>query len=1211
MKSWLTSLFLLLGLFAVVSAESITVEYQFEYPRVESVDIDGQFYDRVIMPNISNAGKAGQPSLPASGAQILLPYGTDVSDIRIVTDDFISLGEGYNIEPVGKPIKLSAEPGSFERPVPDAAIYNSDQPFPEALYEDIGVQTFRGYRILTLRLQPLQYIPTSGELLYYSRLTVVVNTVNSGKSSNLLRGFMEDEESIRARVDNPDIVDSYRAGSTRGAKSYDLLIITTSSLVSAFQPLKDYHDTTGILTEIHTTNDIGSADPDDVRDYIYDAYINDGIQYVIIGADDDVISAKDLYVQSDYGYNPEIEYEMPSDVYFACLDGTYNYDGDSYWGEPTDGDGGGDVDLIAEVYVGRASVDDATEATRFVDKTIWYLNKQHSNSQNVVLVGEYLGFGGVADYANSYMDELVDGSSANGYTTVGFDSDELNIDKLYDYDYTGNDWPASELVTRINSGQHIVNHLGHGSPDYAMKLYNSDVLSDLTNTDLCMVYSQTCLAGHLDDTDCWAETINIKTDYGAFAVVMNARYGWGSGYSTDGPSQRFNREFWDAVYNAAEAKPELGRANQDSKEDNLYRIDDNCMRWCYYELNLFGDPTVAIMGTTGLDFAYPNGIPETVPPGEETEIEVIVSGVGDGTPMGGSGQLHYIINGGPVQSEYMTELYTNHYVATLPIVSCDDVLQFYFSAVELTTGTIYNPNPAAPFQPRIASEVVDVFADNFETDLGWTVSGSVSDGPWDRGTPVGGGDRGDPPTDFDGSGQCYLTDNVDDNSDVDDGTTILTSPTIDLSAGDAEIHYARWYSNNYGADPNNDEMNIYISNDDGGSWVLVETVGPVEQASGGWYENTFTVSDFVTPTAIVKVRFDASDLNDGSVVEAGIDDFTVKSYICGSEPVIMTESLPDWTAGMEYSQQLEVSGGTGEMTWSDKYSELDGTGLTLSSSGLVSGTPLSSGQISFMAMVTDEGKGSAEKQFSFNINSSVDITTETLTDWTVGQTYSAVLEATGGTAPIGWSDHGNDLMGTGLTLDSDGTLSGTPTSEGAVSFTARATDMAGSYDNQGLSFTVNPAVDVTTITLPDAIDGSAYSQQLEATGGTGDKTWTDKNDHLSGTGLTLSSTGLLSGTPNGDGTINFTARAEDMTGSGDEQLLTLIVAPSFICGDPNADLTLNIFDVTYIIQYLYLEGPEPMPMESADIDNSGTVNIFDATGLIDYLYRDGAEPDCP
>lgn len=103
--------------------------------------------------------------------------------------------------------------------------------------------------------------------------------------------------------------------------------------------------------------------------------------------------------------------------------------------------------------------------------------------------------------------------------------------------------------------------------------------------------------GCLDSTGCMAEYFTVDYAHGAFAAVMNARYGWGRARTacpTDGPSHRFNREFWDAVFNPAENKRELGRANRDSKEDNLYRIDEPAMRWCYYQLNLFGDPTVAV-----------------------------------------------------------------------------------------------------------------------------------------------------------------------------------------------------------------------------------------------------------------------------------------------------------------------------------------------------------------------------------------------------------------------------------------------------------------------------------------------------------------------------------------------------------------------------------------------------------------------------------------
>lgn len=874
------------------AAESVTLEYSFDRPSLRTVSLDGGTYDRVVMPEVSNSAPAGEPSLPVYGAYVLLPYGAEVSDVTVETIDNESLGKGYEIEPAVRPIKLSAPSGARSVVEPDPLIYQSNQPYPSSLVQQVGIQNFRGYSILVLRLYPTQYSPASGELVYYPRLILTVNTISTGKSSSLYRGDISDEEEIAARVDNPWEIGSYAAAPKRGVRAYDMLIITTSALASSFQPLKDYHDTTGILTEIRTTSEIGSSNPDDIRAYISDRYIQDGISYVLIGGDDDVIPAQDLYVESWEGYGAEIEYSMPGDIYFACLDGTWNNDGDSYWGEPTDGMGGGDVDLIAEVYVGRASVGNATEAARFVNKTLQYVTTNDEYLQNILMVGEYLGFGGESDYAANTMNELIDGTSNHGYTTVGIPSDMYAIDSIYDRSWSGNDWPASELTNRINSDLHVVNHLGHGSPDYAMKLYNPDVLSDLTNTNHCLVYSQTCLAGHFDGTDCWAETINIKTDAGAFAVIMNARYGWGTSNSTDGPSQRFNREFWDAIFNASEAKPRIGPANHDSKEDNLYRISDDCMRWCYYEINLFGDPTLSFKGVNAISFSYPNGIPTTVLPDQTNSFDVLVNGVGDGAPLSGSGMLHYSINGGAWDSTYMTQGFPNEYTAALPAITCNDVIEFYVSAEEVSTGRAYDPDPLSPHMAIPATNVVDVFSDDFESDLGWTVYGDAVDGQWNRGVPVGGGDRGDPPTDYDGSGSCYLTDNVEDNSDIDDGHTNLVTPTIDMSAGDAVISYARWYSNNFGADPNNDIFNIYISNDNGSSWTLVETVGPVNQANGGWFEHSFAVSDFVAPTSQIKMRFDASDLSSGSVVEAAVDAFSVTRIECDNNPDPDNDGIP-------------------------------------------------------------------------------------------------------------------------------------------------------------------------------------------------------------------------------------------------------------------------------------------------------------------------------
>jgi hypothetical protein len=292
--------------------------------------------------------------------------------------------------------------------------------------------------------------------------------------------------------------------------------------------------------------------------------------------------------------------------------------------------------------------------------------------------------------------------------------------------------------------------------------------------------------------------------------------------------------------------------------------------------------------------------PANVDPGVTTEFDVTIDPRNDtivGTP-----QLFTSINGGSFIPSNLVSNGGNSYTATLPAANCDDTVEFFIQAEGDTAGTINLP-PLGASEPYTAlvGDLVVTLDDDFETDTGWTVSGSVTTaaaGRWQRAVPAGANDDriSDPGEDFDGSGQCYVTGNILDNSDVDGGDTILTSPLLDLGdSPEAMISYARWFDNNEGGDAANPFTEIFqvqISNNNGSTWTGLETVGPNgPEVSGGWFTKEFRVADFVTPTSQVRVRFIAKD-DFGTIVEAGVDAFTVSGLVC-EDP--MTDCPPDLT----------------------------------------------------------------------------------------------------------------------------------------------------------------------------------------------------------------------------------------------------------------------------------------------------------------------------
>jgi len=296
------------------------------------------------------------------------------------------------------------------------------------------------------------------------------------------------------------------------------------------------------------------------------------------------------------------------------------------------------------------------------------------------------------------------------------------------------------------------------------------------------------------------------------------------------------------------------------------------------------NPTGVCRPDPPLAFNFPDGLPELLSPAGDT-IRVEVTGQNGGTPQAGTGMLTYDLNdGGGPTTVAMTEVSPNVYDAVFPALPCGTVVFYEFSAMTTLGDTVVVPDtaPDRRYISEAANSLSFAFEDDFETDMGWTVDNdaSLTDGAWERGVPAGDGLRGDPLSDADGSGSCYLTDNVAGNSDVDGGATRLVSPTLDASTGDPYICYWLWYDSSQSG-TQDDVMVVEISDDDGGSWTALETIGPTGPGtSGGWMFKSWRVADFVTPTNQVRVRFIAEDINSGGVVEAAVDGVRLKRYIC-------------------------------------------------------------------------------------------------------------------------------------------------------------------------------------------------------------------------------------------------------------------------------------------------------------------------------------------
>nr|WP_269800651.1 putative Ig domain-containing protein [Janthinobacterium sp. 64] len=309
---------------------------------------------------------------------------------------------------------------------------------------------------------------------------------------------------------------------------------------------------------------------------------------------------------------------------------------------------------------------------------------------------------------------------------------------------------------------------------------------------------------------------------------------------------------------------------------------------------------------------------------------------------------------------------------------------------------------------------------------------------------------------------------------------------------------------------------------------------------------TGVVSGTTNAAGSVTFSLRASDSSTG----VGAPFSATNSYTLNvAAPVIAVTpaSLPAPKVATAYSQQLAASGGVGPYAYTVSAGSLP-AGLTLNSSGLLSGTPTAAGSFTLSVQAADAHLFTGTQSYTLVVSSAtVSLTPATLPNPTAEAAYTASLAAAGGTAPYTYSVASGSLPA-GLSLNTaTGVVSGTTNVAGSFALSLKVTDSstgAGAPFSATNSYTLAvaaPSLTLTPASLAAIRAGDAYSQPFTAGGGVAPYAYSVSSGALPA-GLVLdAASGVLSGTPAVFGSFSFTVQAKDAHQFSVQQALTLQV----------------------------------------------------------------------
>jgi hypothetical protein len=608
---------------------------------------------RIILADGRALDETDEPALPVRDLLILLPAGTTIAELTIEP-------LAAHTEDAPGPLALAAPLHTSEGAVVRVDTYPATAgSFPATWGEFRGLRTYRGYVLAAVTVHPFRAVASADgsyravEVL--DRFAVRAVLTAAGEDGPLRRERLVVGERQRLETQLTRLVANPQALAGHGRQDgvrldgdgpflptpnpslagseVAYLIVTSAALAPAFQRLADHRTAQGLASLVVTREWIAANGrhgvdlQETLRFFLQDAYAKWGLQYVLIGGDTDVIPTR---IVRNTWYPTQGFTDIPTDLYYAGLDGNWNANGDGWFGQPyvslaSPGDA---ADLLPEVDLGRAPASSLAAANAFVDKVLHYENTPaNAGWANRALFAAEVLFpvnwphSPATNDGAAYCEQTIAQSLAP--------CTSLTTTRMYE---NLTEYPGSVLLSRaalidtLNTGHHgIFSQIGHGHY-FNMSVGNANFTNSdadgLVNPHYFLLYALNCASGAFD-FGCLMERFVQNPHGGSIASIGSAREAFPAA------SNVYQQGFFAALF--CDGFSRVAGAINASRLPYVGNAERNTVdRWTQLNYNLSGDPAVGIW--TGTPRAVVIGAPASLAAGTQ---ELVVS-VTAGGPVAGA-----------------------------------------------------------------------------------------------------------------------------------------------------------------------------------------------------------------------------------------------------------------------------------------------------------------------------------------------------------------------------------------------------------------------------------------------------------------------------------------------------------------------------------------------------------------------------------------------